>query len=314
MPQDERGKLDDDPGAGPDGLDMLDDGESRFSMMTGTLVVLGVVTLAVFAGVIWYAYKAGSNQAQTGAPAVVMAEEGESKQKPEDPGGANFAHQDKTVYNKIDGASEDIEQLLPGSEEPMEKPRIISPSTEDLPPAGQPKIVRIPDSGSVTAPPPPEVEAPEITDPMAGARDKNAGNDAASATGAEDMPVAPEQAPEIAAVGEAAKAPEAVAQVEAPAPVDAPADETRPAMGSGAFVLQLGAFRTQEAAVAGWKLLTSKHAAILDGLTQAVSEADLGEKGKFYRLQAGPFTDRAAASGKCTALKNAGANCLVVAR
>ncbi len=307
MPQDERGKLDDDPGAGPDGLDLLDDGESRFSMMTGTLVALGVVTLAVFAGVIWYAYKAGSNQAQTGAPAVVMAEQGESKLKPEDPGGANFAHQDKTVYNKIDGASEDIEQLLPGSEEPMEKPRIISPSTEDLPPAGQPKIVRIPDSGSVTAPPPPEVEAPEITDPMAGARDESAGNDAASAAGAEDMPVAPEQAPEIAAVGEAAKAPEAP---EAPAPADA----TMPAIGGGAFVLQLGAFRTQESAVAGWKLLTSKHAAILDGLTQAVSEADLGEKGKFYRLQAGPFTDRAAASGKCTALKNAGANCLVVAR
>ena len=33
-----------------------------------------------------------------------------------------------------------------------------------------------------------------------------------------------------------------------------------PATGGKAFVLQLGAFRTQEAADAGWKLLAARHA------------------------------------------------------
>lgn len=324
MPQDERGRLDDDAGAGLDDLDMI---EPRFSMMTGTLVALGAVTLMIFAGVIWYAYKVGTEQAGAGGPAVVSAEQGETKRKPEQPGGTNFAHQDKTVYDKIDGPGEEVEQLLPGSEEPLERPQIISPSTEDLPPPGQPKIVRIPDSGQVPAPAPPQLSAPDIADPMAGARPEALTPPASPATGGLDVSPAvefnvmpgvtaapsdsaqpPETVPEVAAVEAEEDAPEQLAAITPAGPA------SEPQAAAGAFLLQLGAFRTREAAAAGWKLLSGRHAAILGALEHSVNEAELGEKGTFYRLQVGPFADRTAASEKCAALRNTGANCLIVAR
>ena len=50
-------------------IDDLDVPPSRFSMMTGTLVAIGVVTLLIFTGVIWYAFNAGVNQAEDGSAA-----------------------------------------------------------------------------------------------------------------------------------------------------------------------------------------------------------------------------------------------------
>ncbi len=321
MPQDDKGRLDDDLDPGHDDLDAP---QSRFSMMTGTLVALGVVTLMIFAGVIWYAYNAGVKMAADG-PVIVEAEPGETKVKPEDPGGENFEHQDKTVYDKIDGSSETAEQLLPGAEEPMDKPEIISPSSEDLPPEGQPKIVRIPEGeDSVSAAP--DVVAPEIPDPMAGAK-----NETAQSGSSPQLPpleynvmpgepvdpaTVPPEAPEVAAVDDkTSPAPAAPKQEEmVPETTGDTVGGTATKPAAGKFVLQLGAYRTQEAAVAGWKLFNSKHEAILGPIDNYISEADLGEKGKFYRLQIGPYPDRASAGEKCTALKNAGANCLIVAR
>lgn len=139
MPQD-----DNDPDLLDDGYDELDVPPSRFSLMTGTLVVVGITALLVFAGVIWYAFNAGVDQAGQDTMAVVHAEQGAVKVKPDDPGGTNFAHQDKTVYDKIDGNEGRVEQLLPGAEEPKEKPKIISPYDNELPEGDQPKVVRVP--------------------------------------------------------------------------------------------------------------------------------------------------------------------------
>ena len=86
------------------------------------------------------------------------------------PAAPNFAHQDKTVYDKIDGNEAGLEQLLPGAEEPQEKPRIISPYDNELPEGGQPKVVRVPPPHMAAQPAAPaaapEVSAPEIPDPM----------------------------------------------------------------------------------------------------------------------------------------------------
>ena len=98
MPQDMN-----DPDEIDGAYDELDVPASRFGLMTGTLVALGVATLLIFSGVTWYAYNAGVDHAGEGALPVVKAEPGEIKVKPGDPGGTNFAHQDKTVYDKIDG-------------------------------------------------------------------------------------------------------------------------------------------------------------------------------------------------------------------
>lgn len=309
-----------DPDALGDDYDDLDVPPSRFSMMTGTLVAIGVATLLIFTGVIWYAFNAGVNQAEEGALPIIKAEPGDIKVKPDDPGGTNFAHQDKTVYDKIDGNEAGLEQLLPGSEEPKEKPRIISPYDNELPEGGQPKVVRIqpPASGATPTAPSdaPEVSAPEIPDPMGGIKSK----------AGEGEVVAAEPVPEVTSesteadepVAEKPEMPEATPEPEqeqaalvpsAEKPAPAPA-----ATGGKSFVLQLGAFRTEGAADAGWKLLLMRHAGVLGSLERYVTPADLGEKGRFFRLQAGPFPDRASANTQCATLKASGVDCLVAAR
>jgi uncharacterized protein len=45
-----------------------------------------------------------------------------------------------------------------------------------------------------------------------------------------------------------------------------------------------------------------------------VQSADLGAKGTFYRVQAGPFETVAKAQERCTAMKQAGLDCLVVGK
>lgn len=325
MPQDVR-----EPGELETDYDDLDIPPSRFSMMTGTLVALGLATALIFSGVVWYAYRSGVTDAEQGALPVIRAEQGDVKIKPDDPGGANFAHQDKTVYDKIDGNEAGLEQLLPGSEEPREKPTIIKPYDNELPADGTPKVVRIPPPASgagVTAPgAAPEVSAPEIPDPMgrdnavAAQGEQVAAEPAPKVTtqtpdeaGSVTTPDAEEQAIEPGPekpVAPAGSAPQDVAELAAPANAGLVAKPT----GGTAFVLQLGAFRTQQAADAGWKLLAARHAGVLGALEHYVTEADLGEKGRFFRLQAGPFTERAAANTQCASLKASGVDCLVAAR
>lgn len=303
MPQNEN-----DPDLLQEDYDELDVPQSRFSVMTGTLVAVGIAALLVFTGVIWYAYNTGAGTAGQDGPEIVHAEPGAVKVKPEDPGGANFAHQDKTVYDKIDGNEAGIEQLLPGAEEPQDKPRILSPYDNELPEAGQPKVVRItpPTDGGAPAAPAeaPEVSAPEIPDPMGRARPAIS----------EGEKVAAEPAPEVTSAAPAeSEGGTAESEPVAPAAPEKIATAS-PAAGGKGFVLQLGAFRTQEAADAGWKLLAARHAGVLDGLEHYVSPADLGEKGRFFRLQAGPFPERQAANEQCAALKSAGVDCLVAVR
>jgi cell division protein FtsN len=71
---------------------------------------------------------------------------------------------------------------------------------------------------------------------------------------------------------------------------------------------------TEDAAWAAWKQLSGKYSAQLTGLTAMIETADLGTKGTFYRVQTGPFDSVAKAQERCTAMKQAGLDCLVVGK
>ena len=78
--------------------------------------------------------------------------------------------------------------------------------------------------------------------------------------------------------------------------------------------IQLVSMPSEAAAWDAWKQLSGKYAGHLSGLTAIVEPADLGDKGKFYRLQTRPFQTVAAAQARCTAMKAAGLDCLVVGK
>jgi hypothetical protein len=81
----------------------------------------------------------------------------------------------------------------------------------------------------------------------------------------------------------------------------------------GNYFVQLVSVKSREAAAGAWPKLKDKYPS-LTGNHYRVQAADLGERGTFYRLQAGPF-DKATADKICGAIKGRKpGGCLVVRR
>ncbi len=107
----------------------------------------------------------------------------------------------------------------------------------------------------------------------------------------------------------------AVAPPPPPAPVVAaapPPPPAAPAAEHRGYRLQIGAVRSPEAAKHEWERLKRRYADVLGRLDFAAQRVDLGERGIFYRIQAGPVGDAAQAEKDCSELKRRGVGCLLV--
>lgn len=78
------------------------------------------------------------------------------------------------------------------------------------------------------------------------------------------------------------------------------------------FRVQLVSMRSQSEAEQAWQTLRQRHADVLGSLDGNVVPADLGGRGIYYRLRAGPFADRDRANGVCQALSRQHVDCIVV--
>ncbi|WP_142850660.1 SPOR domain-containing protein, partial [Telmatospirillum sp. J64-1] len=125
-------------------------------------------------------------------------------------------------------------------------------------------------------------------------------------------PVAVVPAPEARPAAPPAPAP-AAAPAPAPTQAAAPAPTAAAikAAPNGAWLVQLGALREEQAAVKEWLRLQKAHPDLLSSLNQDIQRADLGDKGLFFRLRAGPL-DEQAARNLCTQLSGRKVGCLVV--
>ena len=96
------------------------------------MIAAAVVSIALFTAVIWYAYKSGEETRHP--PPVIAADKSPVKVRPEEPGGAQVADQDKLVLNGDEGREEaGEEKLLPAAEEPVVAPS-ASEDTESVSP------------------------------------------------------------------------------------------------------------------------------------------------------------------------------------
>ena len=73
---------------------------------------------------------------------------------------------------------------------------------------------------------------------------------------------------------------------------------------------QIAAFKSQAEAETGWASFKRNHAGVLGGMSPNIVSVDLGEKGTWYRLRTGSFSDKASAADFCAKLKAEGASCL----
>jgi hypothetical protein len=128
---------------------------------------------------------------------------------------------------------------------------------------------------------------------------------------------APAKAAPSPATAPAVPAPVAVVQAAAPAPPPPAAAKAAPAPpaasggGGSGWRVQLAAVHSEVEAQAEWKRLVQRFPDHLSGLRMQAVRADLGEKGIFFRVQAGGIDEEKARS-VCTHLKAQSVGCVIV--
>ncbi|MBN9527310.1 MAG: SPOR domain-containing protein [Alphaproteobacteria bacterium] len=71
------------------------------------------------------------------------------------------------------------------------------------------------------------------------------------------------------------------------------------------FAVHLASYKHEAEATKGWSQLQAKYPA-LKPMEARLARVDLGPKGVYYRLKAGPLSDQKAAETLCRQLKGAG--------
>ena len=287
------------------------------------LIVLALLVLAMFAGVVWLAYSQGVARGRT-EPPVIAAAAGPARIAPQNPGGAQQPYQGFKIYEQPAPPDDDsAASVAPAAATPPPAAAnppaalVTPPAAAAAPPA---KLAIAEPAPRPAAPVPAPVKAkpakpvpvaaaakPAITPPPAV---KPAVSEAKPAEAAKPQPaplmIGPATAPPRTLGAAVPAAPKPAAATLAPKPVAAAAPAA-----SGSYVLQIGAYKSQADADAAWKTYKAKHAALLSGYSNDVQQADLGEKGTWYRLRVGGLADREVASALCDRLKADGGACLL---
>jgi hypothetical protein len=251
---------------------------ARLTRRRGRLLTLMVslAALASFGGVIYWAHEQDLKSGGEGIIPLIRADDKPIKIKPDTPGGMVVPDQDKTVYDRIS----------PGS--------VASGPEKLLPPAPVPQIPpAVPPQAMPTVPPPaPASAAPADATPPAAV-----------------VPPAQATAPPVPPPAVTVPATPATA----PAPAAAPAGQSIASLIDtvSGYRIQLASVRTEEQAQATWARMQKTNADVLASLTMRAIKVDLGERGTYYRVQAGPL-DESGATSACSKLKGRSVECIVV--
>jgi cell division septation protein DedD len=250
-------------------------------------LLMGVAAVAAVAAVGVFAYKEGVRRGAESVAPVITAGAGPDKVKPDDPGGMEVPNRDKQVYDRLlpEAAPKKVERLLPPPETPMALPAATaaapSVATDAAATASAPPM---------PAPPEPKTDASRASVPPP---PMTASKEPATAPPAPPLPSVP--------MASATPAPPASHEMASIAPA-----------AGGKYRVQLASLRTAEQAEAAIARARKANGDILASLTFSVARADLGAKGVYYRVQAGPLADAAAAKELCDRLKDRKQGCLVV--
>jgi hypothetical protein len=268
---------------------------ARKSMFKGAATVffgLAVVTSGLGGAGYWF-YHQGQPIQDDGKLPILLPDPSPIKLRPEDPGGMEVPHRNTTVYDQLNDVDPDTNVVL------QELP--------DMPRA--PEITAAAKAAETAV----NIEAADdvVETATSGAIEQSAKPDLAEGNASDAVSPPVVAKPELT---DAEKALAAVAKREADAQKPAaPGPAARSSNVSlNDFRIQLASVRDESAASAEWKRLSSKNKDLLGNLQMFVQRTDLGDKGVFYRLQAGPLTDASAAEKLCGDLKQRNVGCLIV--
>lgn len=238
---------------------------------------------------------------------LIKAEDQPFKVSPVNPGGMEVPNRDILLYERLHGTKADkrvLERLMPEAEQPQTPPAAPRPAqTAETPSASEADSSFAPDEPgieSLVEPPLPEpparptAEASKAPPPVAA-----------------NPKVSPSPSPAVAVAPANPTTPAQVKVATAPASVSSTAQPDKPASGKG-FQLQLLSSRSADEAKGAWARLRDKNGDLLGPLSPSVARANLGDRGTFYRLRAGPVASESKARSICGSLSARGVSCLVV--
>lgn len=316
--------------------------KGRSAFMVGS-ALLGAIALG---GALAFAYKQSGGGFSNEQPPLVQADNRPVKELPDQPGGKEFPHKNKLIYDRLQNGDEpESERLVPRQENvavpalppsaetagmpaPTATTDLVTPPTTQAVggaepiavasvddasmPDGGPRKVKtmvVRPDGSVMTPPEPAAPAEAAAAPAA--------PEALAAAAA--APPAAAAAPPAAAAPQAAEAaPQEVASLQAPPlPAAKPKPAAKPAAQQTAaatpaaaapskYVVQVGSKKNQTDALASFADMQQKYPRLLANYRPIVQKADLGAKGTWYRLRIGPIADKTAANKLCGQLKSQG--------
>ena len=243
-------------------------------------VMVSIAAIASFGSVVWWAHNQDVKSGGRGLePLVVQAPTTPSRMKPENAGGLVPPNQDKEVYNRIQPGAlpTQPEKLLPAATNPK------------LPANGLP---------APAAPKPAEAEATKAPTPLQPAQPAGSG------------PTPPP----------AGATTPATPTTPATTDVKPGTTETGPSIASlidnisgptGGWRVQVASVKSEDVAKSTWARLQSAHGDVMANLRMQAVRVDLGDKGVWYRVQAGPLDEKQAHS-ICGTLKGRKTDCVAM--
>jgi len=296
------------------------------------LIVIALLVLFAFSGVVWLAYSQGVQRGRADAPRMIVAAQGPVKEAAPS-AGDNHALK---IYQQPAPAEEDADaDSVPPPPSANTAPMTARPAPAAVPasppapvaanpppsamttaPKPPPKVVAKAETPNPTAPTSvkPEVQklAPSVAQITAKPEMQKPASTAAvpEAQIAQSAPVATAPPRSLMSVPKPPAAAETTPKPAAETTPNPAAETTKPAATGGAYVLQIGAYKSQTEADAAWKAYASKHS-IVASYSENVRKADLGDKGIWYRLRIGSFASKDAANTFCDKLKADGASCFL---
>jgi hypothetical protein len=248
-------------------------------------VMVTIAALSSFGGTVYWAHKQDIDRGGPGLPIpMVKPADGPSKVKPDDPKGQPIPNQDIDAYRRVDP------QAVPVPAERLMPP----PATPRAPAAAAPQ--------ATPAPSP----APSISDTpstVAGAPSTPA--PAAPATASAPPPVTSTAPP-----ASEATAPKISDTGSGPTVATLVDSLSGPAAGGG-YRIQLASEKSEDSAKASWARLQKSHGDVLGNLRMQPGRVDLGDKGVWYRVQAGPLEEKQAKDA-CAKLKARNTACVLL--
>lgn len=268
------------------------EGKTFSARVVVPLVMLMLVAFAVYA---WYTDKVTITRLGQEDIPLIKADTSPVRVKPEDPGGMQFKHKDKLVYNTFSKKQEslpEVIELMPEPEQPVDRATLLPDEPEAQ--AVLEDMARQMEKEQ----PEPILQEPSV-DAMLQERLKRK----------EEIAAAEEQKEVIGPA--LAPKPEKIEAKIRPLSKEMPLPKTKKTNG---FYIQLGAFRARAEVDAQWQKIYKKHYKLLKDHGYIAERADLGKKGVFYRLKLGPIDSSSQARALCNKLKEQKQECFFVSK